>query len=265
MSGFSVTNSSSTKSAEGMARLRLGSTLVGAALGAGVGSLSDVLGARPLYHGQVTAWRTFAVDQIVADASFVSTPAPDVLGAEPTRYADASAGWRRLGRVFEIGATAGARAGIRGAGSGSWGSVDGAAWLAPNLALVATAGRSLEDIPRGVPRTQYVSVALRIAARSHASVLDARPAASTPKTVVTRAGVVVQVDSASQVELMADFTDWAVLSLERDGKKWKLDRAVPAGLHRVAIRVDGGEWLAPPGLPRATDDLGGVVGLITVP
>lgn len=265
LSGFGVTNSSSTKSAEGMARLRLGSTLVGAALGAGVGSLSDVLGARPLYHGQITAWRTFAVDQIVADASFVSTPAPDVLGGEATRYADASAGWRRVGRVFEVGATAGTRAGIRGAGSGSWGSVDGAAWLAPNLALVATAGRSLEDIPRGLPRTDYVSVALRIAARPHASVLDSRPAASSPKTVVTRGGVVVQIDSASHVELMADFTDWAVISLERDGKKWKLDRAVPAGLHRVAIRVDGGEWLAPPGLPRATDDLGGVVGLITVP
>ncbi len=265
LSGFSVTNEASTKSAEGMARLRLGSTITGAAIGGGVGALSDVFGARALYHAQATAWRTFAADQIIADASLVATPAPNVQGGEATRYADASAGWRRLGSVFEVGATAGVRAGIRGAGSGGWGSVDAAAWVAPNLALIATAGRSLEDIPRGVPRTQYVSIALRIAARSHASVLDARPSASTPKTIVTRGGVVVQIDSASRVELMADFTDWSPIVLDRDGKKWKLDRAVPAGLHRIAIRVDGGEWLSPPGLPRATDDLGGVVGLITVP
>jgi hypothetical protein len=265
VSGFGVTNEASTKSAEGMARLRLGSTFLGAAVGAGVGAVSDVFGTRALYHTQATVWRTFAVDQLIADASFVGTPAPDVLGAEPTRYADASAGWRRFGRVFEVGATAGVRAGIRGAGSGGWGSLDAAAWVAPNLALVATAGRSLEDIPRGVPRTQYVSVALRIAARSHASVLDARPSPSAPKTIVTRAGVSLQIDSASRVELMADFTDWVVVSLERDGKKWKLDRALPSGLHRIAIRVDGGEWFAPPGLPRATDDLGGEVGLITVP
>lgn len=265
VSGFGVTNEPSTKSGEGMARLRLGSTPFGAAFGAGMGAVSDVFGARALYHAQATVWRTFATDQLIADASFVGTPAPGVVGAEPTRYADASAGWRRYGSVFEVGATAGVRAGIRGAGSGGWGSLDAAAWVAPNLALVATAGRSLEDIPRGVPRTQYVSVALRIAARSHASVLDAHPSPSAPRTVVTRNGVVIQVDSASRVELMAEFTDWSPLSLERDGKKWKLDRAVPAGLHRIAIRVDGGEWFAPPGLPRAKDDLGGEVGLITVP
>jgi hypothetical protein len=64
---------------------------------------------------------------------------------------------------------------------------------------------------------------------------------------------------------MADFTDWAVVPLERVGSDWRLARDVPPGLHRVAIRVDGGEWTSPPGLPRATDDLGGVVGLVTVP
>jgi hypothetical protein len=266
VSGFGVSNQPSTKSAEAMARLRLGSTIAGAAFGAGLGAVSDVYGARALYHAQSTAWRTFSANQFIADASFVASPAPDSLRAEPTRYTDVSAGWRRFGRVFEVGATAGVRAAMRGSSTGGWGSVDAAAWVAPNLALVATAGRSLEDIPRGVPRTQYVSVALRIAARSHASVLDAHSSAAAPRTIVTRGGVSIQVDSATRVvELMADFTDWTPLSLERDGKKWKLDRVVPTGLHRIAIRVDGGDWTAPPGLPRATDDLGGVVGLITVP
>lgn len=267
-SAFGQTNASSTTSAEGMARLRLGGTTLGGAIGGGVGALSDVSGTHVLYSGQASTWRTFAVDQIVADASFVGTVGSDAGGgslANGTRYVDLSVSWRRDHRGIELGATAGARAAFNAATSGGWGQVDVAAWLAPNLALVAAAGRSLEDVPRGVPRTQYVSLGLRIAARSHTSVLDARPATSAPKTVVTRAGVVLRIDGASRVELMADFTDWAVVECERSGGEWRLERVVPPGLHRIAIRIDGGEWTAPPGLPRATDDLGGVVGLITVP
>jgi AMP-activated protein kinase-like protein len=65
--------------------------------------------------------------------------------------------------------------------------------------------------------------------------------------------------------MMADFTGWEIVVLERSGNEWRLTQEVPPGLHRIAIRVDGGDWIAPPGLPRATDELGGVVGLITVP
>jgi hypothetical protein len=268
LSGFGETNAPSTTSTEGMARLRLGGTTAGGAIGAALGALSDAAGARALYRAQVTTWRTFAVDQIVSDASFVGTFGSDRGGpllVDATRYVDLSASWRRDHRGFELGATAGFRAAMSGVSNGGWGSVDAAAWIAPNLALVASAGRSLEDIPRGVPRTQYASIALRIAVRSHPSVLDARPAAPAPKTVITRDGIVLHVDGASTVELMADFTDWAIVALEHSGNEWRLDRAVPPGLHRVAMRVDGGEWTAPPGLPRATDELGGVVGLVTVP
>jgi hypothetical protein len=267
LSGFGQTNAPSTTSAEGMARFRLNGPSGGGAIGGGGGVVSDVNGTHLLYRGQATAWRALAVDQIAVDASFVGTVLPNDPGVSgfSTTYLDLSASWRRDHRGIEFGATAGARAAFSNATSGGWGSVDVAAWLAPNLALVTTAGRSLEDVPRGVPRTQYVSIALRIAVRSHPTVVDARLPAPVPKSVITRSGVVLRLSAASSVELMADFTDWAVVSLERSGDEWKLDRSVPPGLHRVAIRVDGGEWLAPPGLPRATDDLGGVVGLITVP
>jgi hypothetical protein len=266
LSGFGQTNASSTTSAEGMARLRLSGPNLGGAIGGGIGALSDVVGTHLLYHAQATAWRTFGVDQVVADASFVGTVVPNSsVPDDGVRYLDLSASWKRDHRGIEVGATAGARAAFLNATSGGWGSVDVAAWLAPNLALVTTAGRSLEDVSRGVPRTQYVSVGLRIAMRSHPSVGDARLPATVPKAVVTRNGVVLRVSAATSVELMADFTDWAVVPLERSGDEWKLDRPVPPGLHRVAIRVDGGGWTAPAGLPHATDDLGGVVGLITVP
>ena len=69
----------------------------------------------------------------------------------------------------------------------------------------------------------------------------------------------------ARVELMADFTDWNPVVLERDGDVWRTERTVSAGLHRIALRVDDGEWIAPANLPHVNDDLGGVVGLITVP
>ena len=268
LSAFGQTSASSTTSAEGMARLRLGATSFGGAIGAGAGALFDATGARPLYHAQATAWQSLRGNQLIADVSFVGTVGPDLGNgalSDGTRYLDASASWRRDHGAFELGATAGARAGLNQSASGGWGSMDVTTWVAPNLALVATAGRSLEDVLRGVPRTQYVSLGFRVAAHPHASIRDLRPPPAAPKTMVTRTGVVLHADSASRVELMADFTDWEVVALERSGSEWRLLCEVPAGLHRVAIRVDGGEWIAPPGLPRAADGFGGIVGLITVP
>jgi hypothetical protein len=81
----------------------------------------------------------------------------------------------------------------------------------------------------------------------------------------TRRRIEVRGVSASRVEVMGDFTDWNPVMLESTGDAWRLERAISSGLHRIAIRLDGGEWIAPVNLPRATDEFGGVVGLITVP
>ena len=64
---------------------------------------------------------------------------------------------------------------------------------------------------------------------------------------------------------MADFTDWNPEVLARAGDVWTMQRVIPPGLHRIAVRIDGGEWIAPANLRQVTDDLGGVVGLITIP
>jgi hypothetical protein len=39
---------------------------------------------------------------------------------------------------------------------------------------------------------------------------------------------------------------------------------VPPGVHRVQLRVDGGPWIAPPGLPRADNGPGGPSGALVV-
>ena len=79
------------------------------------------------------------------------------------------------------------------------------------------------------------------------------------------ARIEIAAPGAARVELRADFTDWSPVELTRSGDMWRLEMAVPSGLHRVAIRIDGGEWIAPPNLPHADDGLGGTVGLITAP
>jgi hypothetical protein len=47
--------------------------------------------------------------------------------------------------------------------------------------------------------------------------------------------------------------------------EWTLERIVARGTHRVAIRVNGGSWGAPPNLPHVTDEFGGEAGLLIVP
>ena len=55
---------------------------------------------------------------------------------------------------------------------------------------------------------------------------------------------------ASRVEITGDFTDWAPVELTAmGGGRWETALTIPPGLHQVQIRLDGGEWLVPPGLP----------------
>ena len=71
---------------------------------------------------------------------------------------------------------------------------------------------------------------------------------------------------AERVELMGDFTGWEAVTLGRGDDRWFVERVVSPGPHRLAIRVDGGEWVAPSNVPSVRDEeLGGAVGLITVP
>ena len=47
--------------------------------------------------------------------------------------------------------------------------------------------------------------------------------------------------------------------------EWELAMQIAPGAHRLNIRVDGGEWRAPPGAGSAQDEFNGVVGLVVIP
>ena len=77
--------------------------------------------------------------------------------------------------------------------------------------------------------------------------------------------IVLRMAGAHQVELAGDFTDWRPILLDPWGAgAWRTVVTIPPGLHRLAVRVDGGEWHAPPGLRPITSEFGGEVAEIVV-
>lgn len=196
------------------------------------------------------------------------------------RYADAALSLRVSAGAFDVGATAGHRSGSALAATGdarSWASLTVTAWLAPRVALVASGGSYPLDLTQGYPGGRFASFALRLAtardtqrsdgaseARDAMRTADARA----PRITVERrrdreVTLVVRAAGARSVEVMGTFTDWAPRALARrsDGA-WVVTLRVPPGLHQLDVRVDGGAWVAPAGLPRVDDELAGAVALL---
>ncbi len=95
-----------------------------------------------------------------------------------------------------------------------------------------------------------------------------RPAATAWRTQTLeddRLLVRVRCRNVSSAEMSGDFTDWMPVRLASvHAGWWAAVLHVPAGVHRVQLRFDGGPWLAPPGLPRADDGPGGASGTLLV-
>ncbi|MEP6762700.1 MAG: hypothetical protein ABJB66_00250 [Gemmatimonadaceae bacterium] len=80
-----------------------------------------------------------------------------------------------------------------------------------------------------------------------------------------RVQLIVDAPNATSIELMGDATSWTVANLYKsnDGR-WRAELKIPAGANRLQVRADGGEWIAPPGLPLGNNDFGSPVGLLLV-
>jgi hypothetical protein len=268
VSGFGSSHDRLAASAQIVAREYVGRSR-GVFIGAGGGAIAQDGINLPATVGQVGAWLRSESDQLVAGVTMIGTQSTD---RHSLRFADVNAGWQRDSRVLALAFAGGARLGLSGiTGSTGWASATATAWLTPRFALVGSAGRSLDDVVRGVPAVQYASVAMRVALRSRSSAApprDQRRDGPRLRVTTSEAGersIEITADDATTVELMADFTGWAPVSLVSSGGVWRLDRQIAAGPHRVVVRIDGGEWRVPPNLPHSTDDLGGTVGLITIP
>jgi hypothetical protein len=252
----------------------LGGLFVGGAYGtlAQGGASSDVAGAQAGGYLRLDPAGRAELSAAVAYAD-----AGSIANGARLRYTDAVAYWSYRARLVELSGGGGVRlGGTPGATTQGWGSGSAALWLSDRAALVFTGGNALADIARGVPSVRYLSLSMRIGANTRAApaavhVRQTPPDANDGRLDV-RAGddsmrlVSVRLASASLVELMADFTDWEPVTMARlPNGEWTLDRAIAPGTHRVAIRVDGGDWRVPPNLPRVADEFGGEVGIVIVP
>jgi len=144
--------------------------------------------------------------------------------------------------------------------------------IAPSLALVAAAGRSGSDPVTSVPGARYFALGLRL--KVGAPVMAPPPAAAArPAAAPFRIGpavgaareIVVQAADASGVELAGDFTDWKPVALRPWGEDgWRAVLRIAPGLHRLAIRIDGGAWRAPAGTRAIASEFGGEVAEVVV-
>lgn len=149
-------------------------------------------------------------------------------------------------------------------------TASGTLQLTERFALLASGGRQLADPLRGLPQADLVTLSARVS-------LGPKPLPVMQRSVIADAGVVPVAGGGGElvvrvlavesmlVEVAGDFSDWAPLPMEREGSFWVARTRLPPGKHRVAVRVNLGEWRAPGNLARVRDDYGGEAGLVVIP
>lgn len=156
--------------------------------------------------------------------------------------------------------------------SRQWASMQAAIWLTSQLAAVAGGGREPAQPTRGLPARNFGNLGVMLAywpiprgivpVETPASLVRAfelRPAGEALQRLTARIGGV------ETVEIMGDFTDWTAIPLIRRGRDlWELLVPMGAGVHQINLRIDGGVWIAPPGVPTIKDGFNGEVGVLVI-
>jgi hypothetical protein len=159
-----------------------------------------------------------------------------------------------------------------GLGAELWGVVEGAIVLTPRLALTGTYAASPKQGLVLYPGRQVATVGFRVLA-APVRVPSRTPAggASAPRAFETRTRngnevtLAVRAPEARYVEITGDFAGWqARRMLPRPDGWWELPVRLPSGRYHVNVRVDGTQWMAPPGLPVTRDEFGGTVGVLVL-
>jgi hypothetical protein len=168
-------------------------------------------------------------------------------------------------------ATAGARLRSRTDDARRWGSLGVGVWISKSATLVVRGGSDPANVTYGFPSVRYASIGLRLTTPSARARPVARGAAARDGdfTLLSGAGNVrtlrLVAPGARRVELMGDFTEWNAVPLENVSKDtWETTLHIQPGTYRVSVRLDGGAWGAPPGIPAQSDEFNGVVGVVVV-
>jgi hypothetical protein len=165
--------------------------------------------------------------------------------------------------------------------TGVYGELDILAPLNRWLSLTLSGGKYRADPVRRTLGAEYLSAGVRLgrsrrSARRvtlEAEALGGRVVpreSGAPRIEITGGGerrtLRIRAPDAKLVEVMGDFTDWTPVRLVRiEPGLWETELEVPAGVHRVNIRLDGGPWMVPGGTRVERTEFGGAVGILVVP
>jgi hypothetical protein len=159
------------------------------------------------------------------------------------------------------------------ADSRQWTAASATIWLSDRIAIVGGGGRQPALPLRGLPARTFGMAGLELAywPLSKSAVPVSLPRAILVKSFEMRPAapgmhkIIIHVSGVETVDVMGDFSDWSPLMLSRRGRDlWELSIPLSPGMHQINVRVDGGAWMAPPGMPTTRDSFGGEVGLIAV-
>lgn len=166
------------------------------------------------------------------------------------------------------------RAGMRFAsvtGQEEWATASVAARMTRGTEVFVSGGARPERPDRGELPGRFLMAGLRITpgnARSPAPSAPPAPA-SVPAVLVERSAddqwtLTFHLPRADQVELTGDLIRWATVSLTqgREPAVWRTTVKSPPGVYHIAIRLDHGPWIVPPGLAGVPDGFSGLVGLL---
>lgn len=248
------------------ARFSLGNRTGGGWLSADGGATSWPARDRAVVRGDLGAWRR------VRDARVRLSVAPLRVTARSVADAAIALDWNR-GPLVLVG-----EGGYRLARSPwrlPYGTVAMRVQAGGGAQVGLSWGRAPADVLRRAPGARFAALTLRVGGRAPTPPrMPTQPAMAAAGRVafhaVRRGGEEVILElrapQASQVEIMADFTDWEARSLDRgrDGL-WRLHARVAPGPHRYNVRVDGGAWEVPSASARASDDYGGETALVVIP
>lgn len=269
----------------GMLRGHVLNQSAGAWLGAGGGRVWDGILWRNLIQGEAGAWTNIPYGSLSAVVT------PSKLG-DTIKYTDAegtlSVFHDRIGLDVDVGFRAGSSLPIVGGDSKAWGSANVSYWMTQSVALIVGAGTYPVNFGQGFPGGRFLSAGIRIGripvSRSSDSSLEEiapsplqhvadgdTPAGSAGRDLTVRSAagkttLAVLAPGAANVEVAGDFSNWDPVPLSQGpGGRWTTTLALKPGIYEMNLRVDGGRWTVPPGIPSKNDEFGQSVGLLIVP
>ncbi|HEY9226564.1 MAG TPA: glycogen-binding domain-containing protein [Gemmatimonadaceae bacterium] len=175
------------------------------------------------------------------------------------------ASWRFAALNME--AVVGGRPAVQSFVPALWGRLSATYSISDRFALVGAAGTEPRRLGLGLPSSNFVSLAFRIHPGRECPGNDL-PASTSFALQPSGDGsykISYANPEASAVELSGDFAGWRPIALTKSSAgRWETTLSLTPGTYHLNVRVNGGKWMPPPGLPQLDDDFNGAVGVLVV-